>query len=172
MKNKLITVFGLCLFLQMPVAALAASNTVLEFRNMIGVSGVFVGPDVPIRDVQGGGRPWVLDEGRGDLRADGRLEVEVEGLIIPASEGEQFGRNPVPFFLAAVNCLTQESPETGVTVFTKPAETTMIGDPQNGDARIEAQIALPVPCFAPLVFVTSPNGMWFATTGLDSAPTD
>ena len=167
MKNKFIAVLGVCVLLQVPGTALAGRDSVLEFRTMIGVSGVFLGAGFPIRDVAGGGRPWVLNEGRGELRADGRLEVEVEGLIIPASEGSQFGRNPVPFFLAAVNCLTQESPEIGVTVFTQPAETEMIGDPQNGDAKIDAQIELPVQCFAPIVFVTSPNGAWFAVTGLD-----
>ena len=34
-----------------------------------------------------------------------------------------------------------------------------------GDAEIEAAIELPSPCIAPIVFVTSPGGAWFAVTG-------
>jgi hypothetical protein len=41
----------------------------------------------------------------------------------------------------------------------------MIGNPRNGDAKIEAQLTLPEPCVAPIAFVTSPAGSWFAVTG-------
>jgi hypothetical protein len=35
-----------------------------------------------------------------------------------------------------------------------------------GDSKIEATVALPAPCVAPIIFVTSPNGaVWFAATG-------
>ena len=34
-----------------------------------------------------------------------------------------------------------------------------------GNASIEAMIDLPKPCIAPIVFVTSPSGAWFAVTG-------
>jgi len=34
-----------------------------------------------------------------------------------------------------------------------------------GNADIEADLVLPQPCIAPIVFVTSPTGAWFATTG-------
>jgi hypothetical protein len=40
-----------------------------------------------------------------------------------------------------------------------PATTT-------GDSKIEATVSLPSPCFAPIVFVTSPGGSWFAVTGV------
>jgi hypothetical protein len=39
-----------------------------------------------------------------------------------------------------------------------PATTT-------GDAEIGAKVTLPSPCFAPIVFVTSGGGAWFAATG-------
>ena len=35
-----------------------------------------------------------------------------------------------------------------------------------GDAMIRATVALPDPCVAPIVFVTSPTGAWFAATGV------
>ena len=36
---------------------------------------------------------------------------------------------------------------------------------KEGDSRIEARVGLPRPCIAPIVFVTSPTGAWFAATG-------
>ena len=35
-----------------------------------------------------------------------------------------------------------------------------------GDALVETTVAMPAQCFAPLVFVTSPGGAWFAVAGL------
>jgi len=36
-----------------------------------------------------------------------------------------------------------------------------------GDSTINAQVSLPQPCIAPIVFVTGPTGtdVWFAVTG-------
>jgi hypothetical protein len=34
-----------------------------------------------------------------------------------------------------------------------------------GNAKIEADVSLPQPCIAPIVFVTSAGGSWFAATG-------
>jgi hypothetical protein len=81
------------------------------------------------------------------------------GLIIPAR-----GTNPVSAFRGVVNCLTTESPTTGVNLVTDPFPAT-----PEGDATIAATVELPSPCIAPIVFVTNgtgaPPGAWFATTG-------
>jgi hypothetical protein len=34
-----------------------------------------------------------------------------------------------------------------------------------GDAEILDTVDLPMPCFAPVVLVTSPTGQWFSVTG-------
>jgi hypothetical protein len=34
-----------------------------------------------------------------------------------------------------------------------------------GNADIRARVTLPQPCVAPIVFVASPTGAWFAATG-------
>jgi hypothetical protein len=35
-----------------------------------------------------------------------------------------------------------------------------------GDSHIRDTVALPSPCVAPIVFVTSPTGAWFSATGV------
>jgi hypothetical protein len=141
--------------------ATAGGNTakVLKFERMAPVVAPFTGSTNPIRGINGGGVPWSIESGRGFLRADGRLHIEVEGLIIPA-----LGRNPVPAFRGVVNCLTPDAPMTGVNLVTDPFPATM-----SGDAEIDATVDLPEMCVAPIVFVTngtgSAPGAWFATTG-------
>lgn len=171
--------FGLVLILALVLGgqqALAAAEgsmklsraTVLEFETMVGVDGPFLGQVNPIRGINGGGLPWVLEEGEGRLRADGKLDIKVRGLIIPASApSAAAGTNPAPFFLAAVSCMTTDGGMNILTqnVFTTPAETSMLGDPMNGDANIKAMVVLPSPCIAPIIFVTSPGGAWFSVTG-------
>ncbi len=140
-----------------------AHDDLLEADTMIGVDGPFVGNANPIRGVDGGGRPWVLNEAKVELDRDGKLEVEVEGLIIP-----DIGINPAPFFRAIVSCLSDDAGGNVVTanVMTTNGAEVMEGDPSNGDAKIEADVVLPTPCVAPIVFVTSPGGSWFSATGL------
>jgi hypothetical protein len=137
---------------------------VLEFDTMAGVDGAFVGTANPIRGVPGGGLPWQIDRGRGELRADGSLRVRVEGLVLldaaPVPPDLQ-GTNPVPMFKAVVSCLTS----MGGNAVTKNVSTDTFPASTDGDARIRAKLMLPSPCFAPIVFVTSPTGAWFSVTG-------
>ena len=139
-----------------------AHDDLLETDTMVGVDGPFVGNANPIRGINGGGLPWVLDEAKVELDRDGKLEVEVEGLIIP-----DMGNNPALFFKVIVSCLSFDADGILVTanVMTTNGDEVMEGDPLNGDAKIEADIVLPTPCIAPIVFVTSPGGDWFAATG-------
>jgi hypothetical protein len=140
-------------------AAGGDSAKVLKFERMAPVVAPFTGATNPIRGVNGGGVPWSIESGTGYLRADGRLHIEVQGLIIPAR-----GDNPVDFFRAVVNCLTPDAPTEGVSLATDPVPAT-----DSGDATIDAMVDLPATCIAPIVFVTngtgSPPGAWFATTG-------
>jgi hypothetical protein len=143
-------------------AAVAGGNSakVLKFERMAPVVAPFTGEANPIRGINGGGVPWSIESGTGFLRADGRLHIEVEGLIIPAR-----GNNPVSAFRGVVNCLTPDSPMNGINLVTDPFPATM-----TGDSTIDATVDLPETCVAPIVFVTngtgSPPGAWFATTGM------
>ena len=44
-------------------------------------------------------------------------------------------------------------------------ETGLVPASSTGAAEIDTSVALPSPCFAPIVFVTSPTGAWFAVSG-------
>ena len=142
-------------------AAMAGGNSaqVLKFERMAPVAAPFTGATNPIRGINGGGVPWSIESGSGFLRADGRLHIEVQGLIIPAR-----GNNPVSAFRGVVNCLTPDSPTNGVNLVTEPFPATT-----TGDSTIDATVDLSETCVAPIVFVTNgtgpPPGAWFATTG-------
>jgi hypothetical protein len=142
-------------------AAMAGGNSakVLKFERMAPVVAPFTGTTNPIRGINGGGVPWSIESGTGFLRADGRLRIDVQGVIIPAR-----GNNPISAFRGVVNCLTPDSPTNGVNLVTDPFPATT-----TGDSTIDAMVDLPETCVAPIVFVTngtgSPPGAWFATTG-------
>jgi hypothetical protein len=117
-----------------------------------------------IRGVPGGGLPWQLDSGTADLRAGGRLHVDVEGLVLarraPVPANLQ-GTNPFAQFKAIVSCLTTTNgAATTANISTSPFAVT-----STGDGELDTTVALPSPCFAPIVFVTAPTGAWFAVTG-------
>jgi hypothetical protein len=151
------------------VQATAASSTddnVLEFETMAGVVEPFTGATNPVRGVPGGGLPWEIDRAHGELRSDGRLDVRVDGLVLarraPVPDNLQ-GTNPVPQFRAIVSCLTPGP--GGATADTVNRTTDPLPASTAGDARIRAHVDLPSPCVAPIIFVTSPTGAWFAATG-------
>jgi hypothetical protein len=138
-------------------ASAQADKVVLEFRNMAGVSGPYVGNTNPIRGIGGGGIPWILEEARGELRRDGRLEIRVRGLVLATTLA-----NPAPAFRGVVSCqiIDGAGAPSHVNVSTDdfPASSA-------GDSDIEANLALPGNCFAPIIFVTNSAGRWFAVTG-------
>lgn len=107
--------------------------------------------DPPLFGLTRGGAPWVISEGTARLRADGRLRVEVEGLVIPTT-----GVNPVPMLSATVAC-------NGMAL--KP--TAMVPFSTAGDAVIDTKVSLPARCLAPAVLL-NPNGnaaVYIAATG-------
>ena len=132
-------------------------RSVLKFDTMAPVVAPYTGATNAIRGVPGGGVPWQLDSASGRLRADGRLQIEVEGLVIVAT-----GVNPVATFRGLVSCqsIDANGAPTVVNVSTDPVPATT-----TGNAEIDAKVSLPSPCFAPIVFVTSGGGSWFAVTG-------
>ena len=133
---------------------------VLEFKTMAGVVPPYTGPANPIRGVPGAGAPWRIDGANGKLRANGDLELEVTGLVLTST-----GLNPQAAFRAVVNC---QSIESGTALIVNRVTAPFPATP-SGDAEFEGNVALPSPCFAPIVFVTTGAGeppRWFSVTGV------
>ena len=167
MRKAALMMFGL-LALSIALSAQAPplpSESLLKFTAMVGVSGPFLGTSNPIRGVTGGGLPWVIADGRGDLRAGGDLRVRVTGLVLandPAVPEALRLTNPIPNFRAVVSCRTIDGMGNPAVV---NASTDDFPASMVGDAKIKATLNLPNPCFAPIIFVTTPTGSWLAITG-------
>jgi hypothetical protein len=99
--------------------------------------------------VIGGGSPWVLDEGHARLFVDGRLEVQIEGLVLASSH-----TNPVASGHAIVTCNGGPAATTDNVPFSP-----------DGNAEVEATVTLPSPCLAPAVFFTTGTDRWLAVNG-------
>ena len=137
---------------------------VLDAKVLAPVIEPYTGTANPIRGLAGGGLPWQISEGKADVRSDGRVKVEVEGLVLaqraPVPANLQ-GTNPVPQFKAVVSC---QSISGGVATVANVSTAAAPASP-TGDAEIEDHVDLPSPCFAPIVFVTTPGNAWLAVTG-------
>lgn len=142
----------------------AKGPKILQFDTMVGIPASLTGAksQVPLRGINGGGIPWMLTEASGQLRANGHLEIEVEGLVLAA--GPNAGINPIASFRGLVSCVNADGTFTNILTDPFPA-TTGPAASGGGNSTIEADLSLPSPCIAPIIFVTSPGGSWFAATG-------
>jgi hypothetical protein len=155
---------GLVPVLTSSSSANADPGTVLQFDVMTPVTGPYVGTANPIRMVPGGGLPWMITSGTGFLSRDGRLDVRVRGLVLadqPSVPANLRGVNPVADFEAIVSCQTI----TGAMATVTNVSTGQFRASMTGNSEIRARLKLPEPCIAPIVFVASPAGAWFAATG-------
>ena len=145
----------------------------IEFETMVGLPKAYTGTANPIQGVNGGGLPWIIDSAKGVIGAKGDVRVEVEGLVFDPSDADVVARglansNTVAAFMVVVSCRSVDADgnATTVVVSTDPAPATVgLASDGGGNAEIRGQIELPKPCIAPIVFVTSPTGAWFASTG-------
>jgi hypothetical protein len=143
----------------------AGRGKVLQFLTMSPVHGPFVGTQNPLRSLAGGGLPWVISKVEGQLNQDGRVKVEVRGLVLADSDAVPAAlrlTNPIPSFKAIVSCLVGDG---SGQVSTINVSTGLFPASKAGDASIEDRVDLPRECVAPIVFVTSPGSAWFAATG-------
>ena len=147
--------------------ASADESKVLEFNTMIGVPRPFTGGTNAIRGLPGGGLPWVIDFGKGKLSPSGKVDVQVKGLVFDPNDQAVIdrgigGTNTIPNFKAIVSCLSKDADGNAITV---NVETGLFPADVGGNAHIKDTVDLPQPCISPILFVTSPGGAWFASTG-------
>jgi hypothetical protein len=154
------------LLVSVPAAVSGSSKTILRAQTMVGLPAAYTGTQAPIRGINGGGLPWVVGFARVELSQGGWLDLKVKDLVIDPDDATAIARgvagtNPSPAFRAVVSCLTATGSTLNVQSDPFPATTGAGG----GDAEASLQLSLPDPCIAPIVFVTSPAGAWFAATG-------
>jgi hypothetical protein len=172
MKKLLLVSLSAMLFLSAFFAssvstANADESKILQFNTMVGVPRPYTGTTNAIRGVPGGGLPWVIDFASGKLSPDGKVDVLVKGLVLDPNDPEVIARgvggtNPIPSFQAIVSCLSKDAGGNATTV---NVSTGLFPADGEGNAHIQDTVALPQPCIAPIVFVASPTGAWFAATG-------
>jgi hypothetical protein len=107
--------------------------------------------------IVGGGVPWQIDEGHARLFADGRLQVEVEGLVLHVAPPNP--TNPVPSARAIVTCNHVVAARSPIVPFSTA-----------GNGEVETTVDLPSPCLAPTIFwvgLVGPTQLerWFAVSG-------
>ncbi len=141
--------------------ATAKGPKLLKFNTMVGVPAGLTGAQSqgPLRGINGGGIPWIIGEASGELRANGHLEITVQGLVLATT-----GSNPSANFRGLVSCVTSDGSFQNIPTDLFPA-TTGLASAGGGNATIVADLSLPSPCIAPIIFVTSATGSWFAATG-------
>ena len=142
------TLAGLVLGTGTAVAAPGGSHKVLD-ANMIGLAV----PRTVIAGVTGAGHAWAIDEGNAKLFSDGRVLVNVEGLVLTPE-----GTNPVATGRAIVSCNGGATPADIVRSDVVPLSIP------DGDAHVNQVLTLPSPCLDPVIFFTSTGGAWFAVT--------
>ena len=142
-------------------------GSLIEFDSMTPVTGAAVGT-VNDRGIKGGGLPWAINSGSGEVSRHGHVSVEVTGLVLAA--GSNTGKNPIGTFAVTVSCRT---PHGIVNVTTASFPATIPG----GDSTINARISLPHPCKRPEVFIGTVNATtgafaWFAMSNADEEDDD
>jgi hypothetical protein len=124
-------------------------------------------PKTIIAGVQSGGAPWTVERGSAVLSDDGKLRVILRDLVL-TNLGNP---GPVTSVSASLVC-----GGTGGTVVATTDPVSLSGD---GNADIDAKIAVPGPCFAPTVLIQASGfngnllpqpGPWIAASGFATIP--
>ncbi|HEY7208073.1 MAG TPA: hypothetical protein VH416_07515 [Gaiellaceae bacterium] len=141
--------------LAVAVAAIAKSGPDRSLRSTLAPS-MPAPTDPQVHGVNPGGVPWQLTRGTVKLESDGKLKVDIRGLVIPTLGTA----GPVTSVSASLFCGADTNKTAAATTSTVPLSS-------KGNGRIEQRITLPATCLAPIVLV-NPNGnsaAYIAITG-------
>lgn len=120
-------------------------------------------PSVPtdpaLMGAAAGGVPWVLKPSQATVRSDGRMRVDIRGLLIPS--GQFAGTTgPVMTVSASLYC-------GGISTPVGTSDAVPLSS--RGNARIETTVTLPAKCQIPAVLI-HPNGAlgsYIASSGVN-----
>ena len=148
----------------LPITA-TAEEPLVRFEGGIGATPAAIAGGVLVinvtRGVTPGGRPWVIESLRAEVKIDGRVSVDGRGLLLGGSDG--IGTNANQSVRARLFC----GPAATATVH----QSGLVPLEPNGDFRIDDVLA-PVapttaatpaaPCTSPVLLIVSGGGNWFA----------
>jgi hypothetical protein len=114
-----------------------------------------------VRGVVPGGVPWVINELKAQVSANGSIKVSGQGLVLAG--GANPGQAPTPALtvIANLTCQTAAGPPPTYSSSTTAGVTLS----PNGDFQINGTLAPlpPVPCTLPVLLIQStPSNHWFA----------
>jgi hypothetical protein len=152
------------LSLMLPMTA-TAEEPLVRFEGGIGATPAAIAGGVLVinttRGVAPGGRPWVIESLRAEVKIDGRVSVDGRGLLLGGSDG--IGTTVNQSVRARLFC------GTGATATVH--QSGLVPLEPNGDFRIDDVLA-PVapttaatpaaPCTSPVLLIVSGGGNWFA----------
>ena len=123
-------------------------------------------PGQHVAGVASGGAPWVIAASEFNLSGNGRIQVEIRGLLISAGPAINTV-GPVTMVSASVVCGDIVAATTGAVPLSAA-----------GDASIHDTITLPAPCIAPAVLIRiaattagpRPDGPFIALNALTGSP--
>jgi hypothetical protein len=149
-----------------PAVAGGKTEEILKVQSMVGVPSGLTGSAGAIGTINGAGLPWVIGPAKAVLSVDGSFELKFNDLLFdpndPAVPPQLRGTNNQATMRAGVSCLTT----TGDRVAALTAPFPVTTGAGAGDGRVEATLALPSPCIAPVVLITNAGGTgWFAAAG-------
>jgi hypothetical protein len=140
----------------------------LGFHTMYAVDGPFLGATNAIDTVAGDDLPWTLGSAKGSIDSSGHVKAQIHGLVFsddPKVPPELQGLNDEPRFRLVLTCLSEDENE-GLAM--RKVSTDGFVANKLGDCNIDAQIELPNPCIAPVIFITGMDDTaWFAASGFE-----
>lgn len=129
-------------------------------------------PNTTIGGVASGGAPWIVAEGKASVSVNGKLEMQVQGLLLTTGAPPNLVGTvgPVQMVAASLVCGGSGGAVAGSTdgVPLSPA----------GNAQIEGSVTVPATCMAPVILVRFFNaagapgsqlGPFIALTGFNMA---
>jgi hypothetical protein len=172
MKNLL-----LALGLALAPLGLTAEDSLVRFDGGIGVDPVAgLAANAPVlnlvRGVPPGGFPWVIKRLSADVKIDGRVRVDVRGLILAG--GNVIGTNGGQRVMAMLFC---GAPGAGGSLGNATAHSSdPAGVPLDANGNVEIDDVLtpapPTPCDSPALLIATPGTHhWFAA-GIPRAEDD
>jgi hypothetical protein len=118
-----------------------------------------------IGDVGSCGKIWKLKSGEARLSKDGKLKVEVKGLVLNDTTVGKYNGTPDGVDAVAAAVICHGPGGAAVAAQTEPVPLS-----EKGDAKVEATVSLPGGCIGPIVILRERYegkiGGWLAATGM------